>query len=57
MSKILKSSINLEPNDINSEVSLKVSFYNNTEYDYIFKNIVYLSFFNALRKDMGKLYF
>ncbi len=38
---ILKSSIILEPNDINSEVSLKVLFYNNTEYDYVFKNVVY----------------
>jgi len=38
---ILKSSINLEPNDISSEVSLKLSFYNNTEYDYVFKDVVY----------------
>lgn len=38
---ILKSSIILEPNDINSEVSLKVLFYNNTEYDYVFKDVIY----------------
>lgn len=38
---MLNSSVTLEPDDVTSEVSLKVSFYNNTEYDYIFKDIVY----------------
>lgn len=38
---LLKSSITLEPNDLTSEVSLKVSFYNSTEYDLAFKDIVY----------------
>jgi len=40
-STILKSKIILVQNDLNSEVSLKVSFYNSTEYDYVFKDVVY----------------
>lgn len=50
---ILNSSIILEPNDITSEVSLKVSFYNSTEYDYIFKDVVYAE---ELSDEMDDIY-
>ena len=38
---ILKSKIVLEENNIDSQVSLKVHFYNSSSYDYIFKDVVY----------------
>ena len=38
---ILKSSINLEPSNLMSEISLKVSFYNSSNYDYFFDDVRY----------------
>lgn len=38
---VLNSQIVLEENNIDSELSLKVSFYNNSEFDYIFKDVLY----------------
>ena len=38
---ILKSLVTLEPDDLTSEVSLKISFCNSTEDDYVFKDVVY----------------
>lgn len=38
---ILKSKIVLEENNIDSQVSLKVHFYNSSSYDYIFKDVIY----------------
>jgi len=49
---ILKSSINLEPNDLTSEVSLKVTFYNSTEDDYVFKDVIYDEDLVAEMKDI-----
>lgn len=38
---VLNSTISLEPNDITSEVSLKVLLTNKSEDDYVFKDVVY----------------
>lgn len=39
--KILKSNIILEPNQSSSEVSLKITFYNSSNNDYVFKDVYY----------------
>lgn len=39
--KVLKSQVVLEPNDATSEVSFKITFYNSSDYDYIFKDVMY----------------
>lgn len=40
---ILKSNIGLDSSDLNSTLSLKISFYNKSNYDYVFKGISYAS--------------
>ena len=50
---MLNSTITLEPNDETSEVSIKVSFYNKYNYDFIFKDVIYDE---ALINEMPDIY-